>query len=43
MRRDVMGNVDEAGIGAQTQDDRFHRAGVMVAGTEVGQQRNDRA
>ena len=41
VRRDVVGDVDERRVGQIPSDDALHRAGVVIARAEVGQQRDD--
>jgi len=38
-----MGDVHEVRVGRQRQDDALHRAGVVVPGSEVGEQGDDRS
>ena len=42
VRRDVVADVDERGVGTQPEDDALHRAGVVVRRAEVREQRDDR-
>ena len=37
----VVRDVDERRLGADPEDDRFHRAGVVIASAEIRQERND--
>src|SRR5439155_8332674 len=43
VRRNVVRDVDERHVGADAERDAFHRAGVMVARAEIGQQCDDRS
>ena len=36
-----MRDVDERRVGTDPEHDRFHRAGVVIARAEIGQERND--
>ena len=42
LRRQIVRDVDERRVGANSQRDAFHGAGVMVARAEIGKQSNDR-
>jgi hypothetical protein len=41
VRWDVVRDVHQRGIGTDPENHTFHRAGVMVRGTEIGQERYD--
>ncbi len=40
---DIMRDVDERRLGADAEDDAFHRAGVVIPGPEVAEERDHRA
>jgi hypothetical protein len=41
VRRNLVADVDERRVGADAEDDPLHRAGVVIGGPEVRQQRDD--
>lgn len=43
VRRHVVRDIDQRGLGTNPQHDSLHRTDVMVSGTEVGQQGNNRS